>query len=319
LRHVVYLAAGIYEAIRLTRAAKRQRREVVVVADVLAVTLALSAAIASRLLGLRRIGLVTDLPSTLVTTAARGSWVRNLAVKVARRASTALARDFDGYVFLTEQMNEVLNPEGKPCVVVEGFADLALASRPNRLSEKHRNRIVLYAGALYDEYGVLRLARAFSSLPHPDAELWLYGTGSALGALEAIARADPRIRVLGLVPNEVVVAEELRATLLVNPRPTDQEFTKYSFPSKNMEYMASGTPLLTTRLPGMPREYHGYVYLFEDETEAGMARRLGEVLSLDREVLHRKGAAAREFVLGEKNNVVQAQRIVDLARQIGRW
>ena len=55
------------------------------------------------------------------------------------------------------------------------------------------------------------------------------------------------------------VAEELKATLLVNPRPTTEEFTIYSFPSKNMEYMASGTPLLTTKLPGMPEEYHQYV------------------------------------------------------------
>ena len=34
--------------------------------------------------------------------------------------------------------------------------------------------------------------------------------------------------------NDRVVEEQLRATLLVNPRPTTEAFTKYSFPSKNM-------------------------------------------------------------------------------------
>jgi len=34
--------------------------------------------------------------------------------------------------------------------------------------------------------------------------------------------------------NDRVVEEQLRATLLVNPRPTAEAFTKYSFPSKNM-------------------------------------------------------------------------------------
>ena len=104
----------------------------------------------------------------------------------------------------------------------------------------------------------------------------------------------------------------MEATLLVNPRPTDEEYVKYSFPSKTMEYMASGTPVLTTVLPGMPKEYHPYVYLLEDETAEGIAKKLKLVMAESDEVLFHKGQRAREFVLEQKNNVIQGKKILDM-------
>ena len=124
----------------------------------------------------------------------------------------------------------------------------------------------------------------------------------------------PNLEYRGVAPNEEIVAEELKATLLVNPRPTTEEFTIYSFPSKNMEYMASGTPLLTTKLPGMPVEYHQYVYLFEEESIQGYADALKKVLSEPNDNLHAKGVQAKNFVLQNKNYVTQAQRVLGLLK-----
>ena len=38
----------------------------------------------------------------------------------------------------------------------------------------------------------------------------------------------------------------------VNPRQNNEEFTKYSFPSKTMEYLASGVPVVAYKLDGIP-------------------------------------------------------------------
>ena len=81
-----------------------------------------------------------------------------------------------------------------------------------------------------------------------------------------------------------------------------------------MEYMASGTPVLTTVLPGMPKEYHPYVYLLEEETADGIAERLTEVLSNSDEALFQKGKEARSFVLEQKNNVIQARKILEMLK-----
>ena len=124
--------------------------------------------------------------------------------------------------------------------------------------------------------------------------------------------AHPNLEYRGVAPNEEIVAEELKATLLINPRPTTEEFTIYSFPSKNMEYMASGTPLLTTKLPGMPEDYYPYVYFFEEESIQGYVYALRKVLSQSSDMLYAKGVQAKKFVLQNKNYIVQAQRVLGL-------
>ena len=88
-----------------------------------------------------------------------------------------------------------------------------------------------------------------------DVELWICGSGDAKDIIEDEAQKDSRIKYFGLVDSQTALKMQHQATILVNPRTSDGEYTKYSFPSKNMEYMVSGTPVLTTDLPGMPKEH----------------------------------------------------------------
>ena len=110
----------------------------------------------------------------------------------------------------------------------------------------------------------------------------------------------------------------MEATRLVKPRPSDEEFVKYSFPSKTMEYMSTGTPVLTTALPCLPEEYLPHLYFFREETPQGMAEALRQVLSLTDEELFQKGCQARQFVLRERNNVVQAAKVLEMLEEKGK-
>ena len=76
--------------------------------------------------------------------------------------------------------------------------------------------------------------------------------------------------------------------------------------------MASGTPLLTTALPGMPKEYQHYVYLFEVEITDGYWNALNVVLNLPQTEREEKGMAAKTFVLRFKNNEEQVNQIIKL-------
>ena len=79
--------------------------------------------------------------------------------------------------------------------------------------------------------------------------------------------------------------------------------------------MASGTPLLTTKLPGMPEEYYPYVYLIEDESVDGYAKALKDALSHSDEELYHYGETAKSFVLNKKNYLEQAKRVTKLIAQ----
>ena len=277
------------------------RKDSAVVCDVLNASVAYGAVLAGRLLGRPCIGVVTDLPHLMVTGTDAGH------TKLVNR----ILKLCTGYVFLTQAMNDVVNPKGKPYVIIEGACDSAMAQVA--CSEKPAGeRVCMYAGLLDARYGAKAMVDAFLVANVPGVKLHIYGGGPYVPELEEVVKNHHNVVYHGTVLNDAIVTAEQQATLLINPRPTHEEFTKFSFPSKNMEYMASGTSVLTTKLPGMPEEYYPYVYLFEDETVEGMAKTLQQVLSLSREELAQKGSTAKQFVLEKKSNVCQAKKLLDM-------
>ena len=72
--------------------------------------------------------------------------------------------------------------------------------------------------------------------------------------------------------------------------------------------------MLTTRLPGMPKEYYPHVYFIDEETPEGVAEALKTVLSQSDDTLLEKGELARSFVLDKRNNVVQASKILEMLK-----
>ena len=234
--------------------------------------------------------------------------------KLSVRINNYIISKFNSYLFLTEEMNSLINIENRPYVVIEGQVDINMKDTLNSLANKYEKQVCIYAGGLQKIYGIETLTKAFIKADIDNAELHLYGNGDYEEELKEICKVHSNIKYFGVMPNNHIVKEELKASLLINPRPTNEEYTKYSFPSKNMEYMVSGTPILTTKLPGMPEEYYQYIYLIEDETVDGLALELKLVLSKSKDELQEKGKAAKEFVLKEKNNVAQAERILKLVQ-----
>lgn len=271
-----------------------------VIVDGLNRVTALSAVLAARFRGKPCVCIVTDLPDML----GGGSFSKKLANFIIGSCTS--------YVFLTEAMNGYLNKRGKPYVILEGHSDIAMKEKEPSMEKKLTPRVCLYAGGVSRQYGLANLVEGFRMADIPNAQLHIYGPGDYVKELEQIAAEDSRIFYGGMLLNTQIVDKEQAATLLVNPRPTHEEFVKYSFPSKTMEYMASGTPVLTTVLPGMPAEYHPYVFLMEEETPEGAAKALKRVLEHADEELFQKGMEARNFILNEKNNVIQAKKLLDM-------
>ena len=276
------------------------KKDSAVMVDVLNRTTAMAGMLAARARGCQCIGIVTDLPDML-----SGS-------KFSKKMANFVIRHCTGYVLLTEAMNDYLNKDGKPYVILEGHSDITMRDRIPSLDRKSSPRVCFYAGGVRRQYGLHNLVEGFRMANLPNARLEIYGPGDYVKELEQTAKEDPRVFYGGMLLNSQIVEKEMAATLLINPRPIGEEYVKYSFPSKTMEYMSTGTPALTTVLPGMPKEYHPYVYLLEDESKEGIAKKLTEILAQTDEALFEKGAKARRFVLEEKNNVIQAKKILDM-------
>lgn len=287
-----------------------KNKEKAVICDVLTISSCMGSLLAAKITRVKTVGVVTDIYSQMVGNPTSG--IRLYVSKLAGFLNRKYVSSFTYYVLLTDEMNAVVNLKNRPYIVMEALCDSSLILLDIPKKQKVYPRVVLYAGGLEKRYGLKMLVDAFKVLNLKDVQLHIYGSGSYAEELKYESEQMNSIIYKGVRSNEEIINAEMSATLLVNPRFTTEEFTKYSFPSKNMEYMVSGTPLLTTNLPGMPKEYHDHVYLFEEETVYGYARKLSNVLSLSSEQLEAKGNAARRFVLEQKNNIIQTARILSL-------
>lgn len=285
---------------------KKAKKNMVVICDALNIVATMAALIASILRGYKTVGIVTDVPCHL-------SNMSNISF--GQRFNLAIMKKFKGYLLLTEPMNQIVNPENRPYIVLEGHADSSMLKTENNLENKSNKKICFYAGSLIKVYGIKNLVEGFIDANIPEAELHIYGDGDYVEELQELVKRYDNVKYLGIAPNSEIVKAELKATLLVNPRPTNEEYTKYSFPSKNMEYMASGTPVLTTELPGMPEDHKPYVFLIKDETANGISTAIKEIFEKTPNELHTFGLAAKKFILEEKNNISQAKKVLDFINE----
>ena len=280
---------------------KLAKKDTVIICDVLNVLQTAAVLLAVKLKKRKTIGIVTDVPGFIAVRTV--SWVEKLC--------TAMIKKFDAYLYLTKEMSEIVAPD-KPYAVAEGHVDISRKDVPNNIEDKYTEMVCIYSGGLDKIFGIELLAKGFIKADVPGAVMQFYGMGDYAKEIKTLSKKHTNIRYSPEIPNEVLLKEQIKATLLINPRPTHEEYTKYSFPSKNMEYISSGTPILTTKLAGMPQDYYPYVYLFEEETEDGYAKALKKVLALSREELHKKGIRAKEFAMENKNNIVQAEKLLKL-------
>ena len=119
----------------------------------------------------------------------------------------------------------------------------------------------------------------------------------------------------GLLKRDEVLQLQKSCTVLINPRPKNGEYTKYSFPSKIMEYMSSGTPVIAYKLEGIPEEYYEHIYMVNDD-KGGLFGTLKDVLCKDEQELFRKGQIAKEFVLTQKSGEKQGEKILQMLNHL---
>lgn len=295
----------IFKACCLLNKLKKEDPQLVICTDILRGELSIATTLFKIFNKCKTIGLVTDIPNFRANEERKG--IRALPYKL----KNFLISRYDSYIFLTEEMNETLNSKGKPYVIIEGIVDETISEPPNIPENKYPEKVVMMAGLLEKEYGVDALLEAFHNIKTEDALLHFYGKGKSVELIKSYAYKDSRICFFGEVINSKIIEEEKKSFLLINPRPAVGEWVKYSFPSKNMEYISSGTPMLAYELPCIPKEYDGYYFKINDSLE----QILGDLLNQERSKLHQFGLNAQRWILENKNSRVQTLHLVKMINE----
>lgn len=255
--------------------------------------------------------IITDLP--LQYGVESRNPVRRALDRKIGKTSLALSAYADGYVLLTKQMSEVVPVGEKPVVIIEG-----IAKKQNGLREVTQEGapIILYTGNMGRKFGMELLLNAFAKLPENSARLYFAGGGDCVPIVEEVSKTNPNVRYLGYRSKEEVFELQNEASILVNPRSAYEEYTKYSFPSKTMEYLSMGKPVAMNKLPALPPEYEQHVFLFQEETAESMAQTFADILAMDKEALKAHTDRQLTFLAEEKSEKKQAQKLLALIERL---
>lgn len=262
--------------------------------------------------------IVPDLPAHM-NLATNVSIIYKIAKKIECVLIEKLLKYVDSFVLLTEPMAEALGVNERSYCVVEGMVNQNdLGTSLKNEDEQQQTKSILYTGTLNYKYGIGRLLEAFELIQDSSYELWLCGYGEAEEHIKKLAEVDQRIKWFGAVSREQALSLQQKATVLINPRPAGEEFTKYSFPSKNLEYLLSGRPVIAYKLPGIPAEYDKFIFFIEGDAVKDIADKIISVCTLSQEEQNQFGEQAKMFVLDHKNNVVQVKKIIDMIEMINK-
>lgn len=218
-------------------------------------------------------------------------------IRLARRLERAAYRTADRIVVLSRAFTTNLAAKGVPAGKIELIYDPAsrVPKGPAAPGARAAPLRVLSMGNIGHSQGLTELVRAFEAHPDPGARLLVTGTGVCAEQARAEIRSD-RARMLGMVDDARLEAELQAADVaLVTQRYDGSEF---NIPSKLMNFMAYGLPVLAAVNPG------GEVARIVREADAGWVVDSSDADAFPRELariarardeLRQRGAAAQRY------------------------
>lgn len=260
---------------------------------------------------LRVCAIIADLPD-MCSLSSKKTMAKRLFERSQASASYSRLACVDAFVLLTEQMADYMGIT-QPYMVMEGIS--TAMQNMNRAEPGHKKQI-FYAGTLHEKFGIINLVEAFQKIDNPYYRLVICGVGDSEARIRQAAEKDDRIDFKGQLKREDVLELQQGATVLVNPRQNNEEFTKYSFPSKNLEYLSSGVPLVAYKLDGIPDEYDSFINYVPDDSVETLRDKLIEVCEDADGAAKTRALHAATFVKEEKNAQRQTSRIIKMLEAI---
>ena len=263
----------------------------IIVTDTLRLNLLKAAKKIAKKYDVKIIGMLTDNPYNL---SSGSSFIKKYLV--------SQASNLDGYLSLTNGLIEVYNSQA-PSYVFEGLV--------SEESEGKKDPIFNYfyfGGSLYERYGVKTLVDAFHK-SNVKNKLVLAGSGPLAEYIEQLAEDDYRILYLSQLSKEKNIAYMRNSIANINPRPLDPKMDNESVPSKLLEYLSIGTPVISTKYPKLYSTFKDDVTWIDGNSLEDMKFALEHYEVANQEEYLKKAATARRKVFEFYGLNIQAESI----------
>lgn len=237
------------------------------------------------------VGMLTDNPFNL---SSGSNYIKN---KQKQEAS-----NLNGYLSLTEGLVNAFN-RNVPSYVFEG-----LVAEENDSGKDPVHNYFYFGGSLYERYGVKTLIDAFKA-SNVKQKLVIAGSGPLDKYIEKCAEEDYRILYLSQLSKEKNIAYMRNSIANINPRPLNDQMDKESVPSKLLEYLSVGTPVISTKYPKLYSTFKDDVSWIEGNTLEDMKAALESYNVENQNEYLKKAATARRKVFEFYGLNVQSESI----------
>ena len=259
----------------------------------------------------RVICIVPDLPGELGIENGKYNTIVSKYLKIKSRCFYKISKKIDGFIVLTKHMIQAMDVKEYPYLQLECIVNI-----DNRITEieNKENKIFMYAGELSTNVNIDIMIKAFEQINLENIQLWICGTGKMKGYVERAARANSKIKYLGFIPKKELYTIQQNVYAFINPRQNNFEYTKYSFPSKNAEYLKTGKPLISYKLYGIPDEYDDFIFYPKDNSIAELKNTIIKVYDIQENQLFELKDRQIKFMNKHKSIDAQGERIYTFLR-----
>lgn len=202
-------------------------------------------------------------------------------------------RKYDMVVGLSAWTERLVRKE-QPFFLMEGGLNKTVFEAFEEERSAGEVTTILYAGTLEKVTGIDLLLEAFSQINRTDVKLCITGKGSLQQMVDEYAAKDGRIINLGYLEYDEYLDRLGSADILVNPRNMSLPENRNNFPSKVIEYLATGNYVLSTRFSGS--EKYEEVIAFCESSVQGIKGALESAITEAQDETESAGMRRREFV-----------------------
>lgn len=174
-------------------------------------------------------------------------WTKRVIIDFYFHLGIKKLNSIDGIILFNYAAYEELQLKIPYIISKVGVNSEKVSSKIYKRNEKESFNIV-YAGTLTTYNGINIIIESMKHLISKKINLEIYGDGPLKNYVIENSNKDQRIYYGGLLTKEEIDKKIQKADLLLNLRDTNHYVAKFAFPSKLMQYLSSGTPVLSTRV-----------------------------------------------------------------------
>ncbi len=235
------------------------------------------------------------------------AWIRKIR-KLDVFLIKAALQYVSGVIAMTPQLASKLTP-GKLSLIIPAIHNPSVV-QVNQFRKRDRNTFSIgYFGTLNRDYGIELLLSAFKLANRDKWKLVIAGAGDLQEEIRCMATTDRRVMYLGFLSLDEMVQAYQVVDVLVNPRRTSVPIASLAFPSKLVEYLGTGKPVITTDLSTLDKDFRDHLIVMQTDTPEELIRCLDEVASWTDEQLESWRDKTMAFVRNELSPSTQGKKI----------